>query len=124
MTQDKKHMFAYLWRVIADNYCSPIEEYPFSKELGRKHRFDFAFVDEKLAVEIEGNAWRVRGGGRHMQDNDLEKYNLAALLGWRVLRFSPGMLKRNPEECIQLVKNCLRKRPRRGGNWENRVCGF
>ena len=108
MSKDKKHMFSYLWRIIASDYLHPQEEYPFSKPLGRRHRFDFAFPEQKLAVEIEGNAWHVKGGGSHMQDTDLEKYNLAALLGWRVVRFSPGMMKRDPEGCIKLVKDCLK----------------
>ena len=108
MGKDKAHMFAYLWRLLAENLPMPEAEYNFDKELGRRHRFDFAFLGNKVAIEVEGNAWAVKGGGRHMQDSDLEKYNLAALLGWRVVRFSPGMLKRDPEGCIKLVKDCLR----------------
>ena len=107
MAQDKNHMFSYLWHVLAENMPKPQEEYPFSKGLGIRHRFDFAFIESKIAVEVEGNAWNVRGGGSHMQDSDLEKYNLAALLGWRVLRFSPGMMKRDPDGCIKIVKDCL-----------------
>ena len=105
---EKNYMFSYLWRVIANNYLDPVEEYNFDKELGRKHRFDFAFPEKKVAVEIEGNAWHVKGGGKHMQDRDLEKYNIAAVLGWRVLRFSPAMLENDPMDCIQTVRDCLR----------------
>lgn len=61
-------------------------------------RFDWAHPDTKVAVEIDGNAWGVKGGGRHMQDDDLEKLDAAILLGWRVFRFSPGMLKVRGEE--------------------------
>jgi very-short-patch-repair endonuclease len=42
-----------------------------------------------------------------MQDKDMEKYNAAAVQGWRVLRFSPGMLKRDPVGCIETVKKAL-----------------
>lgn len=104
---DKAEIFASYWRTLANDFQFPTDEYNFDKHLGRKHRFDFAFVDKKIAVEIEGNAWGVRGGGRHMQDSDLEKYNIAAMLGWRVFRFSPSMLKRDPVYCIEIVKETL-----------------
>ena len=107
---DKNHMFVYLWRVIADGQEYEIE-YNFDKHLGRKHRFDFAFPQFKVAVEIEGNAWNVKGGGKHMQDRDLEKYNLAAILGWRIIRFSPNMLKSEPDKCIKTVRDCIGWQP-------------
>lgn len=71
----------------------------------RKFSFDRAWPGEKLAVEIEGGIWR-RGGGAHSHPTsimrDIEKYNAAVLLGWRVLRFSDYHLK-SPYflECIE-----------------------
>ena len=107
MSKDKKQVFAYYYRLLMGlPYFE--EEYNFDAELGRRHRFDFAWPDYKIAVEVEGNAWGVKGGGRHMQDSDLEKYNIAATLGWRVLRFSPGMLKADPETCIDYVRKALK----------------
>lgn len=55
----------------------------------RRWRFDFAWPAHRLAVEIEGGTW-VQGAhtrGRHFE-RDAEKYNAAALAGWRVLRFT------------------------------------
>lgn len=56
----------------------------------RKWRFDAAFPDHMLAVEIEGSVWT---NGRHTRGSgfvkDIEKYNFATLLGWRLLRFTP-----------------------------------
>lgn len=70
----------------------PESEYRFHPT--RKWRFDYAFPDHKIAVEIEGGVWVQ---GRHTRGSgfvkDMEKYNAAAELGWRVLRYSPKMVR-------------------------------
>ena len=65
----------------------------FTRELKfcptRRWRFDFAWIDEKVAVEIEGGIFMQ---GRHNRgkgmEADMEKYNWATINGWRVLRYS------------------------------------
>jgi very-short-patch-repair endonuclease len=104
---DKAELFRFAWLAFFQDAQLPCieahEEYNFDFALKRKHRFDFAFPDYLVAVEIEGNAWNVKGGGKHMQDTDLEKYNIAAWMGWRVFRYSPAMLKRDPLGCAKQV---------------------
>lgn len=72
----------------------PQREYLFHRK--RKWRFDLAWPDLMIAVEIEGGIW---SGGRHVRgkgyEQDCEKYNEAQLAGWMVLRFTPGMIKRD-----------------------------
>lgn len=55
----------------------------------RKWRFDFAIVEKRVAVEFEG---LVSAKSRHTTltgyTNDCSKYNAAALLGWKVLRYT------------------------------------
>lgn len=73
-------------------------------------RFDFAWPDYLVAVEVDGNAWGVKGGGAHMQDKDLSKLNFAIVSGWVVFRFSPGMLRRDPTGCVTMVHDYLEAR--------------
>lgn len=60
----------------------------------RKWRFDFAFPEQKVAVEIDGGTW---SNGRHNRGSgaktDAEKYNAAQLQGWLVLRCVGDHLK-------------------------------
>jgi len=62
-----------------------VREYRFHPS--RRWRFDFAWPDHMLAVEVEGGVWVQ---GRHNRGAgflaDMEKYNEAAIRGWRVLR--------------------------------------
>ena len=56
----------------------------------RKWRFDYAIPDLMIAIEIEGGSWVQ---GRHTRgkgyQGDMEKYNTAQLMGWKVLRYTP-----------------------------------
>ena len=69
----------------------PTPEYKFHAL--RKWRFDRAWPDHFIAVEIEGGIY---SGGRHVRgkgfENDCEKYNLAQRLGWKVYRFTSSMI--------------------------------
>lgn len=71
----------------------PVSEFRFHPT--RLCRFDFAFPDRLIAVEVEGGVW---SGGRHTRGSgfigDCEKYNAAAALGWLVFRFDGGAVKR------------------------------
>ena len=104
MSADKSQLFLDAWKLVT-NWPAPDAEYRFHPV--RKWRFDFAFPVKKIAVEIDGNAWGTTGGGRHMQDKDLEKRNAATSLHWRVFHFSPGMLKRDPVGCVEMVVEAL-----------------
>jgi hypothetical protein len=60
----------------------------------RNWRFDFAHVDSKIAIEIEGGSW-VNGAhnrGKHFE-SDCEKYNEAAYRGWTVLRLTGNQIR-------------------------------
>jgi hypothetical protein len=71
---------------------TPTPEFRFRPP--RRWRFDWAWVPQLVALEIDGGVW-VRG--RHTRgkgyDRDIEKLNTAALLGWLVLRVTPAMVE-------------------------------
>ncbi len=60
----------------------------------RRWRFDWAFLEHKLAVEQEGGVFI---GGRHSRgagfEADLVKYAEAMCLGWKILRVTPGQVR-------------------------------
>ena len=86
----------------------PVEEFRFHPT--RKWRFDLAWPDRKLAVEIEGGAW---SHGRHTRGKgftrDCEKYAEALCLGWRVLRVTTGMV--NDGTALGYVERLLKEKP-------------
>jgi very-short-patch-repair endonuclease len=59
----------------------------------RKWRFDWGWEPWRVALEIDGGAFR---GGRHTRGagfvRDCEKINEAQLLGWMVLRVTPQQI--------------------------------
>ena len=76
-------------------------------------RFDFAWPDRQLAAEVDGGRFMVRRDakgrvvpvGYHGSEKDYEKLNCAALLGWRVLRFSPDMVRKG--KALRILKEVL-----------------
>ena len=94
-TSDLEAEFLYLLRVLG--MPEPAREYRFDDK--RKFRFDFCWVAERLAVEIEGGIF-IRG--RHVRptsfSKDCFKYSYATLLGWRVIRLTSIMLRNGEAE--------------------------
>lgn len=84
MTTQLEFIFrAYLDRLGVEY----IEEYQFAKP--RKFRADFYLPEYKILIEIEGGLYmKSRHTSPKGYHNDCEKYNLAALLGYKVLRFT------------------------------------
>ena len=79
----------------------PKRELVFFK--GRRWRFDFAWPELMVAVEVEGGIW-VNGAhsrGAHFL-SDCEKYNTATRQGWKVFRFGTNMVKDETIQCFML----------------------
>lgn len=100
--------FIRLWRSMIKDLPEPVREHRFASP--RRWRFDFAWPDAMLAVEMEGMAY---GGGRHQRRKgftaDAEKYREAMKLGWRVLRYTSDEWRERPLQIIEEVAAMLHK---------------
>jgi len=97
--------------VEASRLPKPVTEHRFHP--GRRWRFDYAWEHALVALEVEGGAWTK---GRHTRGqgfiDDMEKYNQAVLLGWRVVRFTPDQIAAGA--CLPVLRVLLaavRKEP-------------
>lgn len=91
--------------VRATAHLSPgVTEFTFAPP--RKWRFDVAWPEARLAVEIDGGVFC---GGRHSRGAgyraDAQKLNTATLLGWRVLRVLPEQVR--SLECLTYILPAL-----------------
>lgn len=84
---------------------TPEREFRFHRK--RRWRLDWAWPLAKVALEVEGGVWTK---GRHTRPKgflkDIEKYNAAAALGWRVIRCTPSQLASG--EIMATLKEALR----------------
>jgi hypothetical protein len=81
-----------LYQLKALGLPTPLTNYRFHPR--RKWEFDLSWPGMMIAAEVEGGTWI---NGRHVlgsgYEKDCQKYNAATLLGWRVFRFTSGMVK-------------------------------
>lgn len=95
-----------LYSKMAVRGLTPRKEFFFHPE--RQWRFDFAFLDEKLAIEVQGGIF---SGGGHVRGDyfqkECEKLNAAVVLGWTVLRFTPKHIKEG--YALQTIWTVLRR---------------
>lgn len=90
----------------ASHLPRPTPEYRFAETIGRKWRFDWAFVPQFVAVECEGGVFTM---GRHTRGagyaGDLRKYSCAAVMGWRIIRVMPSQLAK--PETVDMIRQAL-----------------
>jgi len=78
---------------------------------GRRHRYDFAWYEERLLLEVDGGIWfkGEDGKGAHSRPanilRDQEKLNLATLHGWRLLRVQPRDLVQ--AKTLELIRRVI-----------------
>jgi len=77
----------------------------------RRWRFDYAYPELRIGIEIHGGIW-VRGG--HTRGSgfikDREKMNRAAVAGWLVLEFPIITTDTLPLDCVEMIVRAIRMR--------------
>jgi len=90
MTSDDSDRYTLFTATLASLGYAPSREHRFCE---RKWRWDYAWPDAMLALDIQGGVWTA---GRHTRgegySGDCEKQAEAVLRGWRVLRCTPGQI--------------------------------
>ena len=82
-----------LQQVLSSGLSPPLREHPFHPT--RKFRFDLAWPELKLGVEIDGGVWMPRSGHTSGKGYtaDRERDAEALCLGWTVLRVTSDQVR-------------------------------
>lgn len=95
-------------QVIGAGGPAPVAEFMFARDIKRRWRVDYAWLEEKLVVEVEGAVWTQ---GRHTRGSgylkDIEKYNELALRGWRLIRVTYEMLDIHDGRALAITLRAL-----------------
>lgn len=86
----------------------PSRQHPIlNPKTNRSFKLDFAWVPERIAVEIQGGA-HVQGSHNRAagQAHDYARHNHLTKLGWRVLYFNTPMLK-DMAACVEETAELL-----------------
>lgn len=93
-----------LEHLAAAGLPAPVREHQFVAD--RRWRFDLAWPERLVAVELEGGVWirgaHTRGKG---YEKDLAKYNRASLLGWTLIRMTPRQALR--PDAVEMIRAAL-----------------
>jgi very-short-patch-repair endonuclease len=96
---------------LAQEEFPPYEpEYHFDTP-DSKRRLDFAWVDQRVGVEVQGGLWGMQAHNHPTSiGKDYRKLNAAQLKGWIVLQFSGDMIEKEMPEVLRLIEQALRVR--------------
>jgi hypothetical protein len=93
-------------QIEQDDLPEPVREYRFYNR--RRWRWDFAWPEHLIAVDVQGGTWtrgaHSRGEGHR---NDCEKLCEAVLMGWRVLLFTGDMV--NDGSALQYLRDAFKR---------------
>ena len=85
----------------------PVGEAQYRFVPGRQFRWDRAYPDHKVAIEVQGGTWTP--GGAHSRGSgiarDCLKFSLGAALGWRLLPLTKQMIESG--QAVELIAQAL-----------------
>jgi very-short-patch-repair endonuclease len=99
----------------------PAPEREFRFHPTRRWRLDLAFVDRKIAIELNGGIWMRNpdgtAGGAHSRPRnilrDMSKGNALQEAGWRLYQFTPHQVTIG--EALKVMERVLRSSGEQGG---------
>lgn len=97
---DLERRFRY--HLIQHGIRMPRQNFRFHSE--RLWEFDFAWVREKVAVDVDGEKYHANP---EQLIKDHWKRNAALMMGWKVLVFTGSMVRLRPAVCIEQVRQLL-----------------
>jgi hypothetical protein len=84
-----------------------VQQHPVRLATGRWVRLDAAYLEVRVAVELDGAAFH---GSRSARERDLRRDSALAAQGWVVLRFSYARLMSDPEGCRREIAAVIGQR--------------
>ncbi|MCI3923261.1 MarR family transcriptional regulator [Paenibacillus sp. TRM 82003] len=104
-------MFLQLvWGPLMDyDFTGLHAEFPLTDLRGGRRFVDFMFENGrlKLLIEIDGYTTHARDITPGEFNDHLRRQNELLLKGWLLLRFSPGMMEREPDACAAQIMQAL-----------------
>ena len=97
---------SFIEKTLKESGLTYVKEYKFNTM--RKFRFDFAIPLKMIAVEYEGLVSTGKKGGHQTKNGysiNCEKYNLALINGWKVLRYTATNYKQFVDDLRLLMIN-------------------
>lgn len=105
---DQERIFLTRWIQLAQGCPEPVAQYKAIP--ARKFRWDYAWVDHKILLEVQGGTW---SGGAHARGagirRDADKNNLAVAAGWRCFYATADLLRDDPSLLISQIKGLISK---------------
>lgn len=99
-------------RILEAGLPEPLAQHLWARP-ERLYRADFAWPAHMVLVEVQGGIWAANPG-RHNRGSgyeaDCSRDNLAAILGWRLLRFTERMIKSG--EAVETITRALNQAQR------------
>jgi very-short-patch-repair endonuclease len=93
--------------IAAARLTAPVSQFIVHVPSGERFRLDFAYSDEKVAIEADSIGWHFGVSAWH---RDRARATLLAAAGWTVLRFTWHDLVNRPEWTVDCVRTALHGR--------------